>query len=55
MVYCIINLKNVNELCDRIVRDAECVSNEMLASRETDNGAHIETYCACKEFVNSSV
>jgi hypothetical protein len=48
-------VQNVNELRDRIVRAAECVTNEVLASkwRQTEyrldvcratNGAHIELY-----------
>jgi hypothetical protein len=45
----------VNELCDRIVRDAECIMSEMLGTtwQEADywldvccatNGTHIEIY-----------
>jgi predicted DNA-binding ribbon-helix-helix protein len=48
-------LQTVNELCDRIVSAAECVTNEVLASTcpETEyrlyvcratNSAHIEIY-----------
>jgi len=49
------DVQNVNELCERIVRAAECVTSEMLVStwRETEyrldalcatNGVHVEIY-----------
>jgi hypothetical protein len=31
IVYCE-EVQNVNELCDKIIRAAECITNEMLAS-----------------------
>jgi hypothetical protein len=54
-ILCRKKVQNVNELRDRIVRAAKCVTNEMLTSmwRETEyrldvcrttNGAHIDIY-----------
>jgi hypothetical protein len=48
-------LQNINELCGRIIRDAECVTNETLATNwqeneyspdvcRVTNGDHIEIY-----------
>jgi hypothetical protein len=54
-------VENVNELCERIIRAAMCVTVELLANIrwETEccldvcyavNGAHIEIYWTCKKF-----
>jgi len=59
-------VQNVNKLCDRIVRAAECITNEMLTNtwQETEyhvdvchvtNGVHSEICWAIRNFERSSV